>query len=467
MKTRVTVRQRFTNLIVATSVAMAGCVAPQSNSDRPAVLVSQFPLPTAGARPQGIAIGPDGNMWFASGKQIGKITASGIITEFSLPQGERGAHKITSGPDGNMWFTTFFSGKIGRITPAGVITLFSVPVAFREALTDGITSGPDGNLWFTVQIGNQIGRISIEGIIATFSLTGMNSVPVGIATGPDGNLWFTQSVGNKIGRITPTGVVTEFSLVTAHSHPTDITVGPDGNLWFIQRRSSKVGMITPSGVITEFSIGTADNSLSGITAGSDGNLWFADSEGHRIGRITPTGAITLFSLPSEVSPYQLASGPDGNLWFTDPMGGKIGKFSMDAIRNGGVEYRSISSAGPAAPSAAPARYADPIEQLRAEVLMGVKVLRDLYIKLGKTPAHMVSFDKSTVEMWREINGEVRDNSGRMPSQQIERLQDARTAIIFTINTTIVGSEERLPKSERVLMTVDKLRAALNATKELR
>ena len=86
--------------------------------------------------------------------------AAPTITEFhvanvGVPQG------IASGPDGNLWFTyqdfTTAADAIGRITLGGAITLIPTPTA-NGGPTD-ITAGPDGNMWFTEAVGN-IGRIT-------------------------------------------------------------------------------------------------------------------------------------------------------------------------------------------------------------------------------------------------------------------------------------------------------------------
>ena len=58
---------------------------------------------------------------------------------------------IALGPDGNIWFTEFGLGKVGRLippsTPAGSPTIdeFSLPIA--NSHPSGIAAGPDGNLW--------------------------------------------------------------------------------------------------------------------------------------------------------------------------------------------------------------------------------------------------------------------------------------------------------------------------------
>jgi hypothetical protein len=111
---------------------------------------------------------------------------------------------IARGPDGNMWFTEGGAG-VGRITPAGVIHQFSEGIS-KGAEPSGITLGPDGNLWFGEYAFNGIGRITPTGVATEYREGITASSPVEIATGPDGNLWFSQleSFGTspaEIGRI--------------------------------------------------------------------------------------------------------------------------------------------------------------------------------------------------------------------------------------------------------------------------
>ncbi len=257
---------------------------------------------TPNSGPDGIAAGPDGNLWFTenAGGRIGRITPSGTITEFSAGITPNSAPDgITAGPDGNLWFTENFGGRIGRITPSGTVTEFSAGISFNSGPA-GITAGPDGNLWFTEESGGQIGRITTGGTVTEFS-AGItpNSGPVGITAGPDGNLWFTEESGGQIGRITTGGTVTEFSTgITFGSVPTGITPGPDGNLWFTEAGSeagpSQIGRITTGGTVTEFSAGITPNSgPAGITAGPDGNIWFTEHLGDQIGRVLLSLGLTI------------------------------------------------------------------------------------------------------------------------------------------------------------------------------
>jgi streptogramin lyase len=264
---------------------------------------------------QAIAMGPDGNLWFAAYDAIGRITPSDEVTQFPAPSGVH-PYGIASGPDGNMWFIG--SGAIGNITPTGQITEF-------PPLGDGrrpreIAAGPDGNMWFTETVGGNvggvIGRITPAGQVTQFPIgIGGN----GIAAGADGNVWL--AAGNTIGRITPAGNVTEFALPgeagsgllsPGYHGAQEITQGPDGSLWFTDNLGCPgpcpgtpvIGRMTPNGQVMEFHPNASTNfsgpgpSARDITSGSDGNIWFTESAsypgfsgGAAIGRVTSGGPV--------------------------------------------------------------------------------------------------------------------------------------------------------------------------------
>ena len=146
------------------------------------VVNGNFDIPTQYADPSRIVTGPDGNLWFTeqgavsgnlSPGKIGRITPAGVITEFTTPNQNPPSNPagIAVGPDGNLWFTEYSylrmngmqqgGNRIGRITPSGVITEFPLPAPYRRA--DGITAGPDGAMYFTESPNNftsgVIGRI--------------------------------------------------------------------------------------------------------------------------------------------------------------------------------------------------------------------------------------------------------------------------------------------------------------------
>ncbi len=145
--------------------------------------ITLFPLPTTLTQLGGITAGPDGNVWFTeisfgdspspliAGGGVGRATPAGTLTEIPVastqPPAGAPPNSITAGPDGNLWFTGTFinfqpggqmtlSGSIGRVTPAGVVTMFAVPANVGPGQ---IIAGPDGNLWFT-DVTSKIGRIT-------------------------------------------------------------------------------------------------------------------------------------------------------------------------------------------------------------------------------------------------------------------------------------------------------------------
>jgi uncharacterized repeat protein (TIGR01451 family) len=300
------------------------------------VTINEFPVPTANSSPQGITVGPDGNLWFAepTASQIGQINpTTHAALEFPIP-GTTGNNpaEITAGPDGNLWFAE--NNHVGQINPTThAIAQFSLPTA--EGACGGITAGPDGNIWFTEFSAGQIGVINpTTDLISEFFIPSVvQSLPSGITRGPDGNIWFADFGTNQIGQINPTThAISQFTIPTASSGPLEITPGPDGNLWFTET-AGRIGRINPvTHTITEFAVPTAGSEPIGIASGPDGSLWFTDAQKDQIGTIDPTTHnVTLFPIPTPNSrPADIVSGPDGNLWFTEERGNKIGQVVVTA-----------------------------------------------------------------------------------------------------------------------------------------
>lgn len=284
----------------------------------------EFQLPSPNSQPYGIALGGDGNMWFAEGaNRIGRITPAGTITEFPIPTAASQPLFLALGADGNIWFTESAGNQIGRVTPSGVIDEFPLPNA--ASLPFAIAAGPDNALWFTEQAGNRIGRITTAGVITEFTVPTASSAPTGITAGPDGNLWFTERDGHKIGRLTTAGVFTEF--VSASSGPLGIVTGPDGNLWYARTGFAKLDRITTAGSITHYSIPPFTGQAFWV-ASAGGSIWLTQPSENALGRATPLpgGGIrstALYVPSSAASPYALASDGNGDLWFTESAGNAV------------------------------------------------------------------------------------------------------------------------------------------------
>jgi streptogramin lyase len=305
--------------------------------------VTQFARGITHGQLEGIAAGPDGNMWFTEAGGAGavaRITPQGQVTEFTAGITQGAPQGITTGPDGNLWFTeSGGAGAVARITPQGQITEFMQGIT-PENSPAGIAAGPDGNLWFTEDgdVGT-VGRITPQGTVTEF--TAGNSeftqgltkgAPEGIAAGPDGNLWFTEGQGaGAIARITEQGVVTEFP---SQGGASEIAAGPDGSMWFTEVNGT-IGRSTLQGRVGLFSHGIAANSRPrGIAAGPDGDLWITEerpgSGSGAIARITPDGHVAELTFSPNLLAWNIAAGPGQNMWFTE-FGGRIGRIPAGCI----------------------------------------------------------------------------------------------------------------------------------------
>ena len=287
--------------------------------------ITEFPMPSSGSYPYGIAVGPDGNLWFTEtiANRLGRITTNGVITEFTLPPAAQSVRGIAAGGDGRLWFCAYGSGQIGAMTTNGVTTLYTIPRAANEPfkLPQYITRGSGMGMWYT-DLGYRIGRITSAGVI-TQVVYPAGTNPWGIALGYDNNIWFTDYFNDAVRRYRPSDDQSTTYLIDAFSSPTLMTRGPDGAVWFTQFQSGKIGRITTNGLITEAFI--ARSLPYGITTGPDGAIWFTEQRSNSIARLTTDGHFSRYDLSIGSDPTEIVTGPDGALWFTLPGRDRIGR----------------------------------------------------------------------------------------------------------------------------------------------
>ena len=86
--------------------------------------VTEFPIPTPGASPINIAVGPDRQVWFTRGASLGRVTPDGVVTEITLPGANAGATGLTAGSDrqpparlsNRLWFTQAGANRIAYLS---------------------------------------------------------------------------------------------------------------------------------------------------------------------------------------------------------------------------------------------------------------------------------------------------------------------------------------------------------------
>jgi virginiamycin B lyase len=292
------------------------------------IVSTAYSVPTPKSLPEGVTLGPDGNIWFTenSDPQIGRVIPStGAITEFVVPDGPNGAPwDIITGPDQALWYTDTNTSQIGRMTTDGVVTNLNNTIT-PNCAPRRMTIGADGAIWFTEYTANQIGRITVTGDMTEYPLPGTNTKPGGIAAGPPGNdgIWFMENYGNAAVEMNLQGQVIEtIPLPTPTAVGAQIRLGPDNNMWFTENRGNNIGRINPTTLeLTEWPVPTPDAVPGGLTAAPDGALWFTEWEASvsQIGRITTDGVISEF--PDGVAnsePWDIAVGPGGTaVWWAD------------------------------------------------------------------------------------------------------------------------------------------------------
>jgi len=168
-----------------------------------------FPVPSANALPQGIAVGPNGLLFFTelSAGRIGSLfDGASSASEYAITLPARdgnatpSAQAIVEGPDGNMWFTDFGTSAIGRFS-VGTSSIVEYPTPTPNSQPSYITSGTDGAVWFTEATANKIGRITTGGTITEYALGASCASPRGIAVRSNGVVWVTWFLSNALARL--------------------------------------------------------------------------------------------------------------------------------------------------------------------------------------------------------------------------------------------------------------------------
>ena len=315
-------------LVSASVVASTTGVASVSATISPTPTVYQYAIPTAASKPNWIALGPDGNMWFTeqNASKIGRITPAGTVTEFATPTGSSEPSGIISASDGRLWFGEYAASQIGALTTGG--TFSEYPTAFASDSPGLLVDRGDGTIWYTGYTGNHVSVQPIDGSAGYgVSVPTVNSAPYGITTAVDNNIYFTEQLGENIGHLPNIGTAPVEVPVPALSYPQQIVRGPDGNLWFTDYGTSTIGRFSPLGLAytAYFPTPTPNSVPFGITVGADGALWFTENATDKIGRTTTDGTTMIEYPAGGLAPRGIAAGPTGALWFTEYSSNRIGE----------------------------------------------------------------------------------------------------------------------------------------------
>jgi streptogramin lyase len=180
-------------------------------------------------RPIHIALGPDGNAWFARTipqRQIGRVDGSRI---FDVPEDYGDPQQIQGGSDGALWFLT--RTTLGRVTAAGDFSKIRLPEAIAKwqgyPFPMFIAAG-DGTAWLAA--GPNLYQMSARGVLRSASLPNTTIGVQAMAMGCDGSLYIAESVP-QIARLAKDGGVEEYPLADYYSID-GLVRAPDCSFWF-------------------------------------------------------------------------------------------------------------------------------------------------------------------------------------------------------------------------------------------
>jgi virginiamycin B lyase len=315
--------------IVMAAVALADRVGPWGSRG-----FTEFRLPSRTDIPVGIAVAPDGTVWFTleSSDSIG-LLRDGKLQK--LPTGSDSVEPLglAVDPSGLVWYTDAATRKISRVSPEGSITSFalSTPVARLGRLA----IAPDGAVWFAepslVSVTHLKNGVFTRHLVgASLTKGSANAAPFGVAVAADGAVWATLQNANKLVRITPGRDVVEFEVPTRRSGLGDIGVDAMGAVSFLEISANKIGRLA-GGRFEEFPVPTPGAGLTALAVAPDGAAWFSELRAHKLGRLRD-GVITEFPLPRrDARPFGIAVDTRNNVWYTD-LSGWIGRLDAERAR---------------------------------------------------------------------------------------------------------------------------------------
>lgn len=251
-----TIRARATLLTISGVVTCACCATPACASERDLLVSSRFSNSVirydglTGAligtfasgpelrNPNGMAFGPDGNLYVGLGDDGAVLRyhgRTGVFMDTFVQAGSGGlasVRDIAFGPDGNLYANSGTTNQVLRFS--GDTGAFQGIAAQGGGLTGpvGLTFGPDGSLYVGGALSNRIYKFSPEGtLLRTYNPGGLSNV-TGVTFGFDGMLYASMSVSNAIARFNPESgaLAGSFGGGSGLSIPIYSTISPTGDL---------------------------------------------------------------------------------------------------------------------------------------------------------------------------------------------------------------------------------------------
>ena len=198
--------------------------------------------------------------------------------------------RLAIGPDGEAWFARSHPANIiGRVD--GTRT-FAVPTRFGDVLA--LVGGHDGAVWFLSA--DSIGRVGFDGTFTRVPLPedfADHGYPKRrLIAGLTKTVWV--AAGGKLAEVDARNVLRTWSLPNASSGIAGLTIGCDGTVYAADTLAAQVARFAPDGTVEEHETGLS--SLDGLATSSDCRLWFVG------GANAPTQKVGIFSFEPSLRP---------------------------------------------------------------------------------------------------------------------------------------------------------------------
>ncbi|MDB5039856.1 MAG: Virginiamycin lyase [Candidatus Eremiobacteraeota bacterium] len=177
-----------------------------------------------------IAIGPDGEAWYARShptREIGRVAGG---PRFAVPDEFGDVIVLAGGTDEAMWFVTA-AGGLGRVTTSGSFSHVALPEGFdnRTYPTMRLVAAPHGRVWIASR--NRLALMNAHAIERSYTLPNASSAVVALTVGCDGTLYAADSAGTQLARIGRAGTIEEYA--TGLYSIDGLTTTADCRTWFV------------------------------------------------------------------------------------------------------------------------------------------------------------------------------------------------------------------------------------------
>jgi outer membrane protein assembly factor BamB len=175
-----------------------------------------------------LAIGPDGEAWYARthpARTIGRVDGT---RAFAVPDALGDVLALTGGRDGALWFLT--ADAVGRLTLDGRFSRVALPPELSTSYpARRIVPGGKSTVW--ISSGKRVAEVDAQRVLRTTSLPNASSAIAALTAGCDGALYAADAQGTQLARFAADGSVEEYA--TGLYSIDGLAVASDCRLWFV------------------------------------------------------------------------------------------------------------------------------------------------------------------------------------------------------------------------------------------